>query len=176
MTSTAAHVSQRRRIVAVVAALIATAATLLVVAVLIERPAETGQIPPPAATSEQQEGHHYGESSEGTHRDSTPSAVRDGEAVERATGINLEAPWIVALGTFASIGCAVALWRRPTRPVIAAVAAFTTAAVILDALEVGHQIGEDRIALAILAGMIAAVRVAAIAGSAYLYRTAPTAP
>ncbi len=64
------------------------------------------------------------------------------------------------------------MWRRPTRPVIPIVVAFTAAALILDVLEVDYQAGNGRIGLAVLAGGIAAVRVAAIAGSGYLYRVA----
>jgi hypothetical protein len=42
-------------------------------------------------------------------------------------------------------------------------------------LEISHQLRADRIALAALAGVIAALRVATIAGSAYLYRSRPAA-
>jgi|ERR1700682_804988 len=171
MSPRAANVRVRRRVAAIVAVLLVAAAALLVVGVLLERRAEPGNEHPTVATTEQQEGHH-GESTEGTHSDSATPAKRGGEAVERVTGVNIESPWIVALGAIASIACAVAVWRRPTRPVIAIVVAFTAAAVVLDVLEVDYQVGNGRIGLAVLAGGIAAIRVAAIAGSGYLYRVA----
>lgn len=172
MNPPAATARVRRRVAAIVAVLLVAAAGLLVVGVLLERRAEPGnEHPTVATTGEQQEGHH-GESTEGTHSNSAPPANGGGEAVERLTGVNVESPLIVTLGAIASIACAVAVWRRPTRPVIAIVVAFTAAALILDILEVDYQAGNGRIGLAVLAGGIAAVRVAAIAGSGYLYRVA----
>jgi predicted N-acetyltransferase YhbS len=50
--------------------------------------------------------------------------------------------------------------------------AFTAAALMLDVLEVSHQISEERIGLALMAAGIATTRAAAIAGSGYLYTTA----
>lgn len=171
MNPPAATARVRRRVAAIVAVLLVAAAGLLVVGVLLERRAEPGnEHPTVATTGEQQEGHH-GESTEGTIPISRP-ANGGGEAVERLTGVNVESPLIVTLGAIASIACAVAVWRRPTRPVIAIVVAFTAAALILDVLEVDYQAGNGRIGLAVLAGGIAAVRVAAIAGSGYLYRVA----
>jgi hypothetical protein len=167
MTAPAATLRRRRRVAAIAAVLIVAATVLLVVGVVVERHGETVNSHPGVATREQQ-GHHD-ESTEAAHSDSAPAG--GAETVERLTGFNPEAPWIVASGTVVSIGCAVALWRRPTRPVIAIVVALTAAALILDALELHHQIGEGHIGLAVLAGGIAALRAAAIAGSGYLYRT-----
>jgi predicted metal-binding membrane protein len=172
MTAPAATLRRRRAVAAIVAVLIVAAAALLVVGVLLERHAETVDSRAGVATGEQQEGHHD-ESVEAAHSDSAPDGAA--ETVGRLTGFNPEAPWIVALGTVVSIGCAVAVWRRPTRLVIAIVVAFTAAALILDALELHHQIGENHIGLAVLAAGIAALRAAAIAGSGYLYRTPASA-
>jgi hypothetical protein len=64
-----------------------------------------------------------------------------------------------------------------TPPIIAIVVVFTAAALVLDVLdvlEISHQVGNSRIGFAVLAGGIAAIRVAAIVGSGYLYRTATT--
>jgi hypothetical protein len=91
------------------------------------------------------------------------------------TGISVESTWVVALGAVASLALAVAVWLRPNRPVIAMVVTFTAAALVLDMVEISHQLGADRIGLAALAGVIATLRVATIAGSAYLYRSRPAA-
>lgn len=157
---------------AIVAALIVAAAALLVVGVVLERRGEPGPRHPADSTAEQHEEHHD-EAAEEPRTDTALPGEGAGEAVERATEINVEAPWIVAVGTVVSIGCAIAVCRHPTRPVIAIVVAVIAAAVILDALEVRHQIGEGRIRLALLAAAIVALRAAAIAGSGYLYKTAP---
>jgi hypothetical protein len=76
----------------------------------------------------------------------------------------------VALGTVAAIALVVAVWRRPSRPVLVAAVVFTAAAAVLDALEITHQVGEGRVGLALLAAFIVALRVATIGGCGYLYR------
>ncbi|MDT5328329.1 MAG: hypothetical protein QOF25_5481 [Mycobacterium sp.] len=178
MTASPATVSVRRRWVAgIVAVLLVAAAALLILGVVFERHTESGAEHPvvAAATGEPQEGHHD-ESTEGTHAE--PGTAPDnpgGEAAERLTGISVESTWVVALAAIASIALAIAVWLRPIRPVIAMVVTFTAAALVLDTLEIGHQLGADRIALAALAGGIAALRVATIVGSAYLYRSRPAA-
>ena len=91
------------------------------------------------------------------------------------TGINVESPWVVALGAVVSVALAVAVWLHPNRPVIATVVAFTAAALVLDVLEINYQLGADRIGMAALAGVIAALRVATLVGSGYLYRSRPAA-
>ena len=73
------------------------------------------------------------------------------------------------------LALAVAVWLRPNRAVSATVVAFTAAALVLDIFEINHQIGADRIGLAALASVIAALRVATIIASAYLYRSRPAA-
>ncbi|PXX06235.1 hypothetical protein [Mycolicibacterium moriokaense] len=176
MTSTRAASGVRRRVAAAVAVLLVAAAALLVVGILLERHTESGaEHPVVAATGEQQESHHN-KSTEGTHAEpGTAPGNRRGEAAERLTGINAESLWVVALGAVASVALAVAVWLRPNRPVIAIVVAFTAAALVLDVLEINHQIGADRIWLGALAGVIAALRVATLIGSAYLYRSRPAA-
>jgi Flp pilus assembly protein TadB len=160
----------RRRVAAVVAVLLVAAAALLVVGILLERHTESGEHPV-VATREQQETHHD-ESTEGVHTEpATAPGNRGGEAAERLTGISVESPWVVALGAIASVALAVAVWLRPNRPVIAIVVVFTAAALVLDVLEVSHQLGADHIGLAALAGVIAALRVATIMGGGYLFRS-----
>jgi Flp pilus assembly protein TadB len=166
----------RHRVAAAVAVLLVAAAALLVVGILLERHTDSGtEHPVVAATGEQQQSHHD-ESAEGTHAEpGTAPDNRGVEAAERLTGISVESPWVVALGAIASVALAVAVWLRPNRAVIAIVVAFTAAALVLDVLEINHQIGANRIGLAALAGVIAALRVTTILASGYLYRSRPAA-
>lgn len=164
----------RRRIAAAVAVLLVAAAALLVVGTMLERRTESGAEHPVGATTGEQQESHHDESTEGAHREpATAPGTRGGEAADRLTGISVDSPAIVALGAIASLALAVAVWLRPNRAVIAIVVAFTAAALVLDVLEINHQVGADRIGLAVLAGVIAALRVGIIVGSAYLYRSRP---
>ena len=109
------------------------------------------------------------ESGESTHAE--PGARADGvNADESVTVRALESPWIIGVGTIAAVALAVAVWRRPTRPVIAVVVAFTVAGVVFDVVEIGIRVSERRIGLAVLASVILALRAATIAGAGYLYR------
>lgn len=164
-----------QRVAATVAVLLIAAAALLVAGILLEGHAESAQHSVEAATTEQHEGHHD-ESAEGSHSESPPD-TRDSETEvgEHRTGIGVESPWIVALGTFAAIALAVAVWRRPSRPVLVIVAGFTAAALVLDVREITHQIAEGRTGLVMLAAVIVAIRIATIAGCGYLFRPSPVA-
>jgi hypothetical protein len=162
---------RRRRVAVVVAVLLLGASGLLVLGVLLERHAESGTEHPVVATAELQE-RHYDESTEATHPEFGFATNASGETAERLTGFSVESPWIVTLGLIASIALGVAVWRRPNRPVVVIVVAFTAAALVLDVLEMSHQVVAGRIGLAAVAGVIAAVRVAVIVGGGYLYRTA----
>ena len=176
MTSTSAGSGVRRRVAAAVAVLLVAAAALLVVGILLERHTESGaERPVVGATGEQQESHHN-ESTEGAHAEpgNTPGN-RGGEAAERLTGVRVESPWVVALGAIASVALAVSVWLRPNRAVLVIVVVFTAAALVLDVLEITYQIGADRSGFVALAGLIAALRVAIIVGSGYLYRSRPSA-
>ena len=160
----------RRRAAAAVAILLVATAALLVFGVVVERHAVSGveQHGVTAIAGEQGKG-HPDESGESTHAE--PGAPADGaNAGESVTVRALESPWVIGVGTIAAIALAVAVWRRPTRPVIAIVVAFTVAGVVFDIIEIGHQISERRIGLAVLAGVIVALRAATIAGAGYLYR------
>jgi hypothetical protein len=160
-------------VAAVVAVLLVAAAALLILGVVLERHTESGSDsghPGVAATGEQQESHHDG-STEGAHAETGVSPHGGGEAAERLTGISVESPLIVALGAVASIALAGAVWLRPNGPVVAVVLVFTAAALVLDVLEISSQLGADRIGLAALAAVIAALRSVTIVAGAYLYRS-----
>ena len=113
----------RRRVNAAVAALLVATAVLLVLGVALERHAESGAAPHSVSeTVGEDEGHHE-ESGETTHEADVHGD--EDNAGESATVDAIESPWVVALGTLAAAALAVAVWRRPTRPVIALVVAFT---------------------------------------------------
>ncbi|ODU22182.1 MAG: hypothetical protein ABS80_17105 [Pseudonocardia sp. SCN 72-51] len=174
MTSTPAAVRVRRRVAAAVAVLLVATTALLIVGVLWERHTESGvEHSSVAASGEQREGHHD-DCAEGATPGGGVPARGGVEAAERVSGISAESPWILALGAIASITLAVAVWRHPNRPVVAVVVVFTAAALVLDVVEVSHQLGAGRIGLATLAGVIAAVRCATILGGGYLYHSRAT--
>lgn len=182
MTSNTAPHPLRRRAAAAVAVLLLAAAALLILGVLLEHRAGI-EYPPGALTSEQREAHHD-ESTEGGHHDESTDgapvptgapASNGGETAERLIGISTESPWVVALGTVVSVALAAAVWQRPNRAVIIVVMAFTAAALVLDIVEITHQLGDGGTGLAVLAGVIAALRVTTLVGGAYLFRSQPRA-
>ena len=151
----------RRRVNAAVAAVLVATVVLLVLGVALERHAESGAAPHSVSeTVGEDEGHHE-ESGETTHEADVHGD--EDNAGESATVDAIESPWVVALGTLAAAALAVAVWRRPTRPVIALVVAFTVAAMVFDLREIGHQASEGRTGLIVLAGVIVALRAATIA-------------
>src|SRR5438046_1882649 len=82
--------------------LLVAAAALLILGVVLGRHVESGAAHPVvAATGESQESHHD-ESTERTHAEPGVPANGGGEAAERLTGISVESPVIVALGSIAS--------------------------------------------------------------------------
>lgn len=168
-SSTAAPWRQRASVT--VAALVMASAALVVVGIFLERHAESGTQHSVGSTTAEHHENHQEKSAEESHIDTAPPASESGsEVAEHHTGIGVESPRIVALGTVAAIALAVAVWRRPSRPVLVAVLVFTAAAAVLDVLEIKHQVGEGRVGLALLAAFIVALRVATIGGCGYLYR------
>ena len=114
----------RRRVAVAVAILLVATAALLVLGIVLERHAVSAgeQHEVSAIVGEQERGHHD-ESGEATHAEH--GAPADGaNAGESVTVTALESHWIIGVGTIAAIALAVAVWRRPTRPVIAVVVAF----------------------------------------------------
>lgn len=168
--------SKRHRAGATVAVLLIAAAALVVAGVFLEGRAESGVQHSVGEThAEHHEGHHD-ESVVGAHTEVEPPAKEAGaEVTEHQPGVGVESPWIVALGTLAAAALAFAVWRRPSRPVLAMVIAFTTAAGVLDVFELKHQAAEGRTGLVLLAAAIVTVRVATVVGCGYLYRTASIA-
>jgi hypothetical protein len=71
-----------------------------------------------------------------------------------------------------SVGLAVLIWWRPSRPVAVTVAVVAVIAGVFDMIELIRHLSADRGGLAALAGLILALRVVTVAGAAMLLRRA----
>jgi hypothetical protein len=168
--------SKRHRAGATLAILLITAAALVVAGILVEGQAESGVQHSVGEThAEHHEGHHDKSAIGGHSEVERPAEEAGAEVVEHRSGVGVESPWVVALGTLAAAALAFAVWRRPSRPVLVIVVAFTTAAGLLDLFELNHQAAEGCMGLVLLAAVIVTVRVATAVGCGYLYRTASIA-
>jgi hypothetical protein len=161
----------RRALPAVVGLLLVVCAALVIIGVTIERGGEAHTDTGVASTghSEGAEGGHAETGGEQPHADSP--AHQEGAAAEAVLGVPIESP--AALVGLA-VGLAALVWRRPTRLVTGVVVVFTVAAGVLDVAEISRQLSADRAWLAVLAGLIAVLRVATLAGAAVLWRAAAT--
>ena len=87
----------------------------------------------------------------------------------------LESPAAVIGVVVVSILLACAVFFRPQRPTLAAVAIFTVVAAALDIVELINQVKEDRSGLAVLVGLILLLRILTLVGTARLWRAAEPA-
>ena len=118
---------------------------------------ETGE---PAGGGETGEAAGHDEAAEGN----------EGEETERAEegtvlGIDAESPGVVAAAVVASVALAVGLWLSNRRWLALLAAAFGVVFTVFNIAEIGHQLDESRTGLAAVAGVIAALHLAA-AGTA----------
>jgi hypothetical protein len=152
-------------------ALVIAATASFVVGVSIERGDEAahhaaGEAAAPAGEGQEAGGegeaqHAEGESAEGAANTEEPHAEL------RPLGIDVEATPFVALAALASLALAAAAWLRPTlTPLLALVAGAMLAFAALDIREVFHQADINESGLAVLAGAVAAVHLAAAAAAA----------
>ena len=158
-------------------AVIAVATVAFVVGSAIERNSGESRASEPAKL---QERHSEGSAAEPGREGGEPSATQSraggreaGESEFRPFGTDVEAPVFVALAAIASVALAAAAWLRPRAIgllVLVAVAMLGFAA--LDIQEVVHQADEANGGLAILAGCVATLRVAAAALAAAMVRDA----
>jgi hypothetical protein len=82
----------------------------------------------------------------------------------RTQGVDLEATPFVVIAAAFSLGPAMAVWLRPeSRALLGLVAAAMVALAVLDVREVVHQLDEDNGGLAVLAGVVAVLHLAAAA-------------
>lgn len=107
------------------------------------------------------------------------SAGSTGAAGEKATGgeehaeglpsrLGLEKPLALTAMLVISLLLAVGVWWRPVRPMTGVVALFALAAGVFDVIEISHDVSVDHGGMAVLAGVIAASRLAVIAAVADL--------
>lgn len=130
----------RRAFPAIIALLLLIAAALVIVGATLEK----------GATAEHSEVAEHSESTE--HPESAEPAL---------AGI-LESP--VSLGGMAAVSLivAVAVWRRPTRPVLAVVILFTIGAAVFDSLEIQSKTNGESALLALVIAILG-IRAATLA-------------
>lgn len=153
---------------AAVVALIVLATAGFVVGTALERNS-THRESPAALRSEGRSGATHVEG--GAERKAARAA--EGAGTTKAThvefrplGINIEAIPFIVLAALASLALAVAAWTRPRPAVLGVVAAAMLFFAVLDIREVFHQVDESQTGLAILAGIVAALHLAAAATAA----------
>jgi hypothetical protein len=154
---------------AVVVGLIVLATIGFVVGTTIERNSEKSHVESPAAT--------HSETSSKSHTESAAEPGAAGETTHaefRPFGINIEAVPFIVLAALASLGLAAAVWTRPrSLLVLGVVAVAMVLFAALDVREVFHQIDDNRTGLAVLAGVIATLHLAAAAVTGLLARREP---
>lgn len=166
-------------------ALLVVSTAAFVVGVSIERSngdthdetAATAEFSEAAESGEERAGEAgEGGASEGeeAHAESTPGETEEDEAEETPLGVDLEATPFVVLAAAFSIALAIAVWLRPAwGPLLAAVAIAMIVFAALDAREVIHQLDEDNTGLALLAGIVAALHLAAAGVALRMGRSLP---
>jgi hypothetical protein len=129
--------------------LIVLATIGLVVGTTIERNSEESHTETPAAAHSEGSGEARADGGE-THGEFQPF------------GIDIEAVPFIVLAALASLAMAAAVWTRPRSLIILGVVALAMVLfAALDVREVIHQIDESRTGLAVLAGLVAALHLAA---------------
>src|SRR2546423_5047434 len=171
---------------AAIVGLIVLATVGFVVGTTIERNSKESHAETPAATRSEgsTESHAEGAGSEvkraaepGSDGESTHAGEgvpAGGEAAHREFqpfGVNIEAVPFIVLAALLSLGLAAAVWTRPqSLVVLGVVAAAMVLFAALDVREIFHQVDEGRTGLAVLAGVVAALHLAAAAAIGLLSR------
>ena len=165
---------------AAVVGLIVLATIGFVVGTTIERNSKESHPETPAAARSEgsSESHAEGGESEAKRAAESGGAGESAHAGGQEThgefqpfGVNIEAVPFVVLAALVSLGLAAAVWTRPrTLAVLGVVAAAMLVFAALDVREVFHQVDESRTGLAVLAGAIAGLHLAAAALTAVLVR------
>jgi hypothetical protein len=99
---------------------------------------------------------------EAGHSESGESANHSEGNSEEVFGVDAEATPFVVLAVLASLALALAAWARPSStPILVVVALAMLAFAVFDVREVFHQADESKTGLAVLAGIVAALHLAA---------------
>ena len=109
-----------------------------------------------------------GEGGSNVAESATATEHSDGDAV--VFGIDLESWWLVALAIAVSLGLALAVWFRPTRPVLALTGVVAAVFVALDLAEVVHQVGASEAGLVAIAAVVALLHLLTVGFAAATFR------
>jgi hypothetical protein len=138
----------------IAAFLLVATAVLFAVGARVERGGHVESSEAPAAR-EAAESHASGES--GESREAAEAHAGESRESGEATvlGLDPESPAAVGTAVAASLLLAAGIWLTRRREVAWSVVAFGLAFAVLDVREAGHQLGESRAGLAILAAAVA---------------------
>jgi hypothetical protein len=177
------------RLRAVIVGLIVLATVGFVVGTTIERNSKESHPETPAAAQSQGSSESHAEGGE-SEAERAAESGGEGESAHTSEGgeaggefqpfgVNIEAVPFVLLAALVSLGLAAAVWTRPRNLLVLGVAAAAMVLfAVLDVREVFHQIDENRTGLAVLAGVVAALHLAAATAIGLLARgdRRPTGP
>lgn len=149
-------------------ALVLAATVAFVVGTALER--GSGETPASRRAESRGSGHIEGVAQTRAKGEDAHTQAAHSRSELRALGVDLEAAPFVALAAAASIGLALAAWRLPSAPVLLVLAPAMFAFAALDVREVAHQLAENSIGLALLAGAVAVLHVTAAAVAGRLAR------
>jgi hypothetical protein len=155
-------VNTRKLLVALI--LVATAAFAVGVAIERSEGGEEGaeteqeQAGEPAVSDEAAESAETAEQSEAQGEEADGSGDEGGEEI---LGIDPESIPVVLVGVAVSLALAAAVWLRSARGVAAVVVLAMLAFAALDVRELAHQIDEENAGLAVTAGLVACLHLAA---------------
>lgn len=106
----------------------------------------------------------------------TKPAATEPRAELRPLGVDIEALPFVVVAALLSLGLAAGAWVRPrSTPLLVVLVVAMLAFAALDVREIVHQSDESRTGLALLAGLVAALHLAAAATGAQMTRDSRTA-
>lgn len=146
------------------ALLIVVATALFAIGVSVEKSDSHTESSEPA--------HVEGVSEEGEETEASQVSDEEGEESETLLGVDLESTPLVVVAVIASLGLALGAWIRPdSQSLLALIVIAMLAFAVLDIREVVHQLDEDEAGLALLAGLVAALHLAAAAVAAQLHRS-----
>jgi hypothetical protein len=163
-------------------ALVVAATAAFVVGIAIERGSKSDHhetaTPSAPAGEASGEGGEAGGAGEGAHNQAEAGASKTAETSAeelRPLGIDVEAWPFVALAAVASLALAAAAALRPQSvPLLTLLAVALLAFAVLDVREVAHQLDEKRTDLAVLAGAVALLHLAAAAVACVMVSRART--
>lgn len=142
------------------AALLVASAVLFAIGVTLERSAESDEPSATEESAESEEAHsEEGEGEAAEESEESHSEAEEGE--ETLLGIDIESPFAVGAGVVVSLLLAALGFRSNNRAALIVIALFAFGFAVLDGRELLHQLDEDRTGLAVLAGAIALLHLAA---------------